>query len=179
MATAVVGRPWVRGQSGNPRGRENSGLTLAEWIDALGAHKANGSARYSPKQLEEIVDAPGTAPPKRAAARLWLAAVAEGISKNGRPMCLEAIREILDRRIGKPTEHIQIEQRTLSVVEIRATVAGLLADPALHAELEHEPGLALAILGGLLARPAVRAAAVAAGMLPEAPRAPPAALPPT
>jgi hypothetical protein len=81
----VVGRPWRKGQSGNPRGRPRVGLSVAEAIRALGGEDGR---RYI-QVLHRL---------------------AVGRHTDTRAK-LVAIQLLLDRAFGRPVQAVDMEMR--------------------------------------------------------------------
>ena len=85
---------------------------------------------YDVDELRRIVDEPKAPVAKRAAANLWVAACEAGFDKLDRqPKSLAALREILDRLIGKPAQHVHITQeRVPTLQEAERALADALSD---------------------------------------------------
>ena len=88
-----VGRPWPKGVSGNPGGRpaakEANALLASLWDEAIAGGKTRGE-----RVLRDLFD---------------LAA------DKDKSIRLRAISEILDRRLGKPTQAVEIQQTAVSI----------------------------------------------------------------
>ncbi len=180
-------RPFPPGVSGNPGGSRPGGAYVAEWLNQFLAESPDGEPRYARADLKAISNDPSASPAKAAAAGRVLRAMTRGerfvIGKDGetKPAALDPVPQreldsILDRDLGRATERIITQQRTLSILEIRATLHGFFADPTMHAELSEEPELAVTLLRGLLSQPSIRATVEAAGLVPRSEAARPASL---
>ncbi len=92
--------PWKPGESGNAAGRPRAGASVREQINAL--QDATGD------ELAGIV-ADDTKPAhRRAAARVWLLAIAEDTTARHR---LDALKTIIDYSDGRPHQTVTVEQR--------------------------------------------------------------------
>lgn len=125
-------QPFVAGER-SPNQRIGGSPSLARKItlnlNALGADNGDGTAKYSPDELDAIFRNPKTSRARAIAANLLIAAMTSGFDKAQRiPKCLAAVNLILDRLEGKPTVTIKIEEPKRSEREIMADLHRLLPD---------------------------------------------------
>ena len=94
-------------------------------------------AKYSVDELRAILLDPESAHPNAWAANITLSAREPGWDKLNRyPKALLPIREILDRQVGKPKQHVEVEHVEKSLDEcIRELVATMSADPWMFADI--------------------------------------------
>lgn len=151
--------PWQQGQSGNRKGRPNTGGSLIEYIHELGSESEPGIAKYPLEELEAISADHRCSHTKAMAAQLLFLARTPGFhEKSGKPYCAVLVEMILDRTVGKPVQSVHVHRtETRSPAAIGADVAAMLAEL-----ITGDP----AMLGQAMANmdPAARARAIA--MLP-------------
>ncbi len=101
-------------------GPPNAGRAITTYFNELCAVDDDDTAKYDLKALRSIAGNPKAPHPKAIAATLLLAARAKGFDKLDRqPKSLAAIREMLDRLLGKPKVQIEVahtEGRTPQVI---------------------------------------------------------------
>ena len=126
--------PWQQGQSGNRRGRPNTGGSLIEYIHELGSESEPGIAKYPMEELEKIAADHRVSHTKAMAAQLLFLARTPGFhEKSGKPYCAMLVEMILDRTVGKPIQAVHVhktEQRTPAEIDVDI-VALLAAQPEL------------------------------------------------
>ena len=111
-----IGRPWAKGCSGNPRGRPRTTVDVREMAQAYGVAAINRLAMMGGL----AVDALGQ-PIKGAESEATQ---------------LSAIRELLDRGYGKPTQPVEGDGERPSTVVFHWAKAGETDDAPV---VEHEP----------------------------------------
>ena len=135
--------PWQQGQSGNRRGRPNTGGSLIEYIHELGSEAEPGIAKYPLEELEKIAADHRVSHTKAMAAQLLFLARTPGFhEKSGKPYCAMLVEMILDRTVGKPiqavhvhkTEHRPPAEIDVDLAELMAKALASLP-PAKRAEL--------------------------------------------
>ena len=121
--------PWQQGQSGNRRGRPNTGGSLIEYIHELGSESEPGIAKYPLGELEAIGADQRCSHTKAIAAQLLFLARTPGFhEKSGKPYCAMLVEMILDRTVGKPVQSVHVHKTETPVpAEFAATVVSLLA----------------------------------------------------
>ncbi len=153
--------PWQQGQSGNRRGRPNTGGSLIEYIHELGSESEPGIAKYPLEELEAIGADQRCSHTKAMAAQLLVLARTPGFhEKSGKPYCAMLVEMILDRTVGKPVQAVVVHKtETRPPSAIGADIASVLAGM-----LTSDPGM----LGTALANMDPEARAKALAMLPAA-----------
>ena len=121
--------PWQQGQSGNRRGRPNTGGSLIEYIHELGSESEPGIAKYPLDELEAIGADHRVSHTKAMAAQLLFLARTPGFhEKSGKPYCAMLVEMILDRTVGKPVQAVVVHKtETRPPAEISADIAATLA----------------------------------------------------
>ena len=113
--TKSWGRPFKKGQSGNPAGSKRATTTLRQWWNWLLREDDQGKPKYTVADIWLFAEAenndPNISPAKRIAARHIIEAV-EGGSRG-----IEVVKLIFDRTEGKPAQSIHMS-------------GSLVADPA-------------------------------------------------
>jgi hypothetical protein len=94
---------WKPGQSGNPKGRPNFGNSWLEWVHTMSA--------YSDEELQAVAD-DRLAPVLKRGAAMDLQAYRD----RDRHIAGSAIDRLLDRTLGKPSQHTTSENATISAV---------------------------------------------------------------
>ena len=151
--------PWQQGQSGNRRGRPNTGGSLIEYIHELGSESEPGIAKYRLEELEVISADHRVSHTKAMAAQLLFLARTPGFhEKSGKPYCAMLVEMILDRTVGKPVQAVVVHKTELP------PPAAAIADQGdtLAAILTLDPSILATALANM--EPAARAKVVA--MLP-------------
>ena len=121
--------PWQQGQSGNRRGRPNTGGSLIEYIHELGSESEPGIAKYPLEDLEKIAADHRVSHTKAMAAQLLFLARTPGFhEKSGKPYCAMLVEMILDRTVGKPVQAVVVHKtETRPPAEVGADLALALA----------------------------------------------------
>ncbi len=121
--------PWQQGQSGNRRGRPNTGGSLIEYIHELGSESEPGIAKYPLEELEAIAADHRVSHTKAMAAQLLFLARTPGFhEKSGKPYCAMLVEMILDRTVGKPVQAVHIHRTETRVpADFRADIASTMA----------------------------------------------------
>ncbi|MEE9129859.1 MAG: hypothetical protein V3T84_07545 [Phycisphaerales bacterium] len=146
--------PWQPGQSGNRKGRPNTGGSLIEYIHELGSESEPGVAKYPLEELEAIGADHRASHTKAMAAQLLVLARTPGFhEKSGKPYCAMLVEMILDRTVGKPVQSVMVQHTQSDDPEV------LLAE--LRAAITRSPEL-LSILGDRLPAEALPVADVEA-----------------
>ena len=120
--------PWHQGQSGNRKGRPNSGGSLIEYVHELMDEAEPGVAKYTLEELSAIAADHRASHPKAIAAQLILLARTPGFhEKSGKPYCAVLVDMILDRTVGKPIQAVHVTKTsTRPPAEIDVDLAELM-----------------------------------------------------
>lgn len=103
--------PWQPGQSGNRKGRPNSGGSLIEYVHELMDESEPGIAKYTLEELNAISADHRVSHPKAIAAQLVTLARTPGFhEKSGKPYCAMLVDMILDRTVGKPVQSVHVHK---------------------------------------------------------------------
>ncbi len=106
--------PFVAGDDARRKpGSPNAGRAVTAYFNELCTVDDDDTAKYDLMELRSIAADPAAPHPKAIAATLLLAAREKGYDKVDRqPKSLAAIREILDRLLGKPRVQVDVTHKT-------------------------------------------------------------------
>ncbi len=124
--------PFVAGDDARRKpGSPNAGRAVTAYFNELCTVDDDDTAKYDLMELRSIAADPAAPHPKAIAATLLLAAREKGYDKVDRqPKSLAAIREILDRLLGKPRVQVDVTHRSdvRPPLDIVAEIVGLLPE---------------------------------------------------
>lgn len=103
------------GEVRNPAGRKKAGASIIEWL--------NEFAKLSETEIKKLArGGKGVGAAKKAAAQIWVGALAKGRSMSGKRLAADDVDRILDRTEGRPV------QASVIVIADGRTCADLLAE---------------------------------------------------
>ena len=110
-------------------GARSAGATIREWWNTLCETDDDGYALYDDEELRCIADDPKESHPKRLAAKEILQAHEEGLTKFGKRLGADSLDRIMDRTVGKPTQHVEVvKQEVADPRALMVQFAALLAE---------------------------------------------------
>ena len=137
-------KPGPDSRRGN--GSPSAGRSVTLYLNSLCKENDDGTCKYSPNELRRIARDPKSPHARVIAAKELLRCRSDGYDKNGRtPKAADSIDRLHDRTVGKPSIHVEVEdKRPRSLEQVTQDTARLVRMSAVA--LSNSPKMQMALL---------------------------------